>query len=102
VRNLVEGIVDSKIQDGQMDEAPLTMREIATLKETFVKVLSGIYHHRLDYPTTKHLTDAPDDGAAEAASPETVDSDSEGDQQHQMELRAAEAEDVAEDDKGDS
>ena len=63
VRDLVEGIIESKRQDGQLDEAPLTMREITVLKDTFVKVLSGIYHHRIDYPTTKHLTDAPDNGS---------------------------------------
>jgi len=61
VRDLVDGIIESKRQDGQLDEAPLTMREIGVLKDTFVMVLSGIYHHRIDYPTTKHLTDAPDE-----------------------------------------
>jgi len=59
VRDLVDGIVESKRRDGQLDDAPLTLREMTVLKETFVKVLSGIYHHRIDYPTTKHLTDAP-------------------------------------------
>ena len=67
VRDLVEGIIEGKQQDGQLDEAPLTMREITVLKDTFVKVLSGIYHHRIDYPTTKHLTDAPDDGSGDAS-----------------------------------
>ena len=61
VRDLVDGIIEGKLQDGQLDESPLTMREITILKDTFVKVLSGIYHHRIDYPTTKHLTDAPDE-----------------------------------------
>ena len=67
VRDLVEGIIEGKQQDGQLDEAPLTMREITVLKDTFVKVLSGIYHHRIDYPTTKHLTDAPDDDSGDAS-----------------------------------
>ena len=65
VRDLVDGIIESKRQDGQLDEAPLTMRDITVLKDTFVTVLSGIYHHRIDYPTTKHLTDAPDNGSGE-------------------------------------
>ncbi len=65
VRDLVDGIIESKRQDGQLDEAPLTMRDITALKDTFVTVLSGIYHHRIDYPTTKHLTDAPDNGSGE-------------------------------------
>jgi len=65
VRDLVDGIIEGKRQDGQLDEAPLTLREITILKDTFVKVLSGIYHHRIDYPTTKHLTDAPDEASEE-------------------------------------
>jgi putative nucleotidyltransferase with HDIG domain len=71
VRDLVDGIIGSKQQDGQLDQAPLTMREITTLKDTFVKVLSGIYHHRIDYPTTKHLTDAPDEARDEAQAGES-------------------------------
>ncbi len=68
VRDLVDGIIESKRKDGQLDEAPLTMREITILKDTFVKALSGIHHHRIDYPTTKHLTDAPDDASNESDS----------------------------------
>jgi hypothetical protein len=60
VRGLVDGIVEGKREDGQLAEAPLTLGEISVLKDTFVKVLSGIYHHRIDYPSTQHLTDAPD------------------------------------------
>jgi len=70
VRDLVDGIIEGKLQDGQLDESPLTMREITVLKDTFVKVLSGIYHHRIDYPTTKHLTDAPDEASKEGPSSE--------------------------------
>ncbi len=67
VRDLVDGIVEGKQQDGQLDEAPLTFREISLLKDTFAKVLSGIHHHRIDYPSTQHLTAAPE-GAASAGS----------------------------------
>jgi len=56
VRDLIENIVDGKIADDQLDESPLTLREIRLIKEQFVKVLSGIYHHRIDYPQTRHLT----------------------------------------------
>ena len=67
VRGLVDGIVEGKRQDGQLNEAPLTLREITLLKDTFVKVLSGIYHHRIDYPSTQHLTDAPDGEATDSS-----------------------------------
>lgn len=70
VRDLIDSIVDAKLRDGQLDDAPLTLREIAIVKEQFLTVLGGSFHHRVEYATTKHLTDAPaedeeDNGAEE-------------------------------------
>jgi len=59
VRSLIDTIVDAKIVDHQLDDAPLTLGEIGMIKDQFSKVLSGVYHHRIDYPQTKHLTDSP-------------------------------------------
>ena len=64
VRDLIDAIVDSKIADGQLDDAPLTLREIALVKDQFVAMLSGIVHRRIEYPETKHLTEG--EGAVEA------------------------------------
>jgi putative nucleotidyltransferase with HDIG domain len=50
IRELVGRIVDGKISAGQLDECPLTLREINVAKEVLAKVLSGMYHQRLDYP----------------------------------------------------
>jgi len=70
VRDLVNNIVDAKIRDGQLDDAPLTLADIAVVKEQFVKILTSGMHRRIDYPETKHLTEAPEEeesGEAEAA-----------------------------------
>ncbi len=67
IRGLIDSIVDAKISHGQLDDAPLTLREVTRIKSQFVKVLSGVYHHRIDYPETKHLTKAPDPGGEEGA-----------------------------------
>jgi cyclic-di-AMP phosphodiesterase PgpH len=69
VRELVRNIVDGKIQDSQLSEAPLTLREIHLIQEQFVKAMSGMYHQRLDYPATRHLTEAPEE-AAESLPPQ--------------------------------
>jgi cyclic-di-AMP phosphodiesterase PgpH len=73
VRELVRNIVDGKIQDSQLSEAPLTLREIHLIQEQFVKAMSGMYHQRLDYPATRHLT-APDEasGSSPPQLPEAV------------------------------
>jgi cyclic-di-AMP phosphodiesterase PgpH len=59
---LIDSIVEDKIRHRQLDEAPLTLREIGIIKAQFQKVLSGVYHHRLDYPATRHLTETPAEG----------------------------------------
>jgi len=67
VHTLIESIVDSKIADGQLDDAPLTLGEVARVKEQFAKILGGVTHRRIEYPSTKHLTDA--ESAVPAAQP---------------------------------
>jgi putative nucleotidyltransferase with HDIG domain len=49
----VDRIVDSKITDGQFEAVPLTLAEVAAVKEAFVNSLIGIYHTRLHYPTSQ-------------------------------------------------
>ena len=60
LQDLIDTVVDGKIADGQLEEAPLTLREISDVKAEFVKILSGVMHRRIEYPTTKHLTDTID------------------------------------------
>jgi putative nucleotidyltransferase with HDIG domain len=50
IRDLVDRIVQGKVNRGQLDDAPLTFHDLARIRQQFVKVLSGMYHHRLDYP----------------------------------------------------
>ncbi|MGW8265577.1 MAG: HDIG domain-containing metalloprotein, partial [Longimicrobiales bacterium] len=56
VRELIRTIVEGKIRDGQLSDSPLTLKEIDQIQEQFAKVVGGMFHHRLDYPATKHLT----------------------------------------------
>ncbi len=45
-------IVDGKIADGQFDRVPLTLAEVQEVKDAFVSTLVGVYHTRLQYPTS--------------------------------------------------
>jgi putative nucleotidyltransferase with HDIG domain len=60
LQDLIDTVVDGKIADDQLAEAPLTLREIADVKAEFVKTLSGVMHRRIEYPETRHLTDSID------------------------------------------
>jgi len=53
---LVDGIFASKSKQGQLDDCPLTFRDLAVLKRRFVRFLRGSHHRRVAYPGTRHLT----------------------------------------------
>jgi hypothetical protein len=48
---LVKRIVDARSSEGQLDNCSLTLREVALIKESFVKVLAAVFHGRVAYPT---------------------------------------------------
>lgn len=48
---LIETICRDRIEDGQLDEAPLTYAEIAQIKSSFTFTLLNMLHARVDYPT---------------------------------------------------
>lgn len=50
VETLVREIFRKKIRDGQLDDANLTMRELAGIRRSFVKTLSSMMHGRIAYP----------------------------------------------------
>ncbi len=50
VEELVHRLVKSKLNDGELDECDLTLKEIDILINAFVKALSGVYHNRIAYP----------------------------------------------------
>ena len=50
IRALVEDIVRSRIHDGQLDDCPLTIQELALVKDSFCNTLRSMLHSRIDYP----------------------------------------------------
>ncbi|MDE0807263.1 MAG: HDIG domain-containing protein [Longimicrobiales bacterium] len=59
LKNLVDEIIKGKQEAGQLDGCPLTLSEITILKSVFAKSLASVYHKRIEYPSSKHLTNAP-------------------------------------------
>ncbi len=50
ITSLVERIVDGIVSEKLLDNTPLTLREITTIKETFVNKLLTMNHSRIAYP----------------------------------------------------
>lgn len=49
LENLVERAVNERILEGELDDSTLTLRDLDTVKRSFVQQLRGVYHRRLDY-----------------------------------------------------
>ncbi len=50
VEGMVRRIIKEKLNDGQFDDTPLTLRDLDLVGDTFVYILSGIFHQRIEYP----------------------------------------------------
>ncbi|MCH6266511.1 MULTISPECIES: HD family phosphohydrolase [Neobacillus] len=50
IESLVKKIVADRLQDGQLNECDLTMKEIETVTFTLCETLKGIFHSRIEYP----------------------------------------------------
>ncbi len=50
IDELIDKIVDYKIDEGQLSESALSFRELKTCVETFRTILRSIYHVRIEYP----------------------------------------------------
>jgi len=50
IEAFVRKVIKDKLEDGQLEECDLTFKELDIIVESFVKVLSGIFHSRIEYP----------------------------------------------------
>jgi len=50
ITNLMNDIFDARLRDGQLDECNLTLRELDTVKKSFVFSLTNMLHGRIAYP----------------------------------------------------
>ncbi len=50
VREIIDEVVDSKVADGQLDDSPLSFREVQEIKKAFWETFKSIYHQRIEYP----------------------------------------------------
>jgi len=72
IDSMVRGIVRSRVEQGQLSESPLTLRDIDTAIETLVRALQGIHHTRVEYPGDAELLRS---AQAAASAPEAARAD---------------------------
>jgi len=61
LREFVRDITNKIFLDGQLDECELTLKDLNKITDSFVKVLVGIFHHRIEYPEEGQKKDESND-----------------------------------------
>jgi putative nucleotidyltransferase with HDIG domain len=56
IQGMVQKIVNNIFADGQLDECELTLKELHLIAKHCTKILSGIFHQRVHYPTPAEKT----------------------------------------------
>jgi len=51
ISSLVDQIVSAKMEDGQFDEAPISIKELIKMKDVLKNRLGQMYHERIAYPS---------------------------------------------------
>lgn len=54
IEDMVRKVVKSKIENGQFEECNITLNEIEIIINSFINILTGIYHDRIEYPNIEN------------------------------------------------
>lgn len=60
LEKFISELISKKIEAGQLDNSDLTFKEINIIKNSFVKILAGYYHSRIEYPNQNNFDDNDD------------------------------------------
>ena len=55
VENVIDKIIKGRIDDGQLDNSPITFSDIDKIKEAFISILLGQHHRRIRYPKQEEM-----------------------------------------------
>ena len=50
MENIIDNIIQDRVETGQLNEAPVTFSDISKIKEAFISILIGQHHKRIKYP----------------------------------------------------
>ncbi len=50
IAEIVDHIIDQRIDDGQLNESGLTLQDVETIRQVFASALKGTFHPRIKYP----------------------------------------------------
>jgi putative nucleotidyltransferase with HDIG domain len=50
IAQIIDEVVREKLEDGQLEEAPISFRDLTEIKKAFLETFKSIYHQRVEYP----------------------------------------------------
>ena len=50
IEERIDELIKTRFMEGQLDECELTLRDLTRIKTSFLKILTGIHHSRMQYP----------------------------------------------------
>lgn len=50
IKNLTQNVINRSLENGQLDECNLTLRDLTKIKDIFSRIFTGMFHNRVEYP----------------------------------------------------
>jgi len=69
VKQVVNSIIQRRFNEGELDESPLTLRDLNKIADAFVQALTGVFHPRVAYPSAEEGREASEEGKKGAPKP---------------------------------
>ncbi len=55
IQGMVQKLINNIFIDGQLNECDLTLKDLNLIAKSFNRILSGSFHHRVEYPEPVHI-----------------------------------------------
>jgi putative nucleotidyltransferase with HDIG domain len=79
LRSAIRKVIETKFTAGQLEECNLTLKDLHKIEESFLKILLGVFHSRIEYPSS-----------TESVEPESLEPEAAGSEEPaQPEVKAA-------------
>ena len=56
INALIQRIINDRFESGELDECPLTLKDLSKIKDAFSQILIGSFHHRIKYPSKEDVS----------------------------------------------
>lgn len=55
IRALIDRLFDQRLQDDQLSQSPLNLRDVEVIANTFERMLTAVLHRRISYPSAEEI-----------------------------------------------